>query len=135
VTTCDAVEPSLPTLVLRREWDELGTILRELAVLVRRHPVAMQAVCRALVAEGRRFVETPEGHTWHARLAGSELVRRGRILWEASALDLLDDRGDARLPTAFVDALVGVLTSEAFLRRVMRVPNERVRDGGSAPTE
>jgi hypothetical protein len=133
--TRDVDEPPLPTLVLRRETDELGTILRDLALLVRRHPVAMQAACRALVAEGRRFVETPEGRAWHARLAGSELVRRGRILWEASALDLLDDRGDARLPTAFVDALVGVLTSEEFLGRVMRAPSRRISNGGSAPTE
>jgi hypothetical protein len=131
----EASEPSVPTLVLRRAPDALGTILRELALLVRRHPVAMQAACRALVAEGRRFVETPEGRAWHARLAGSELVRRGRILWEASALDLLDDRGNARLPTAFVDALIGVLTSEEFLERVTRTPRGRIRDASAASTE
>jgi hypothetical protein len=114
----DDAELPLPTLVLRREPDDPGAILREVALLVRRHPVALQAACRALVAEGRRFVETPEGRSWQKRLAGSELVRRGRMLWEASSLDLLDDRGDARLPTAFVDALIGVLTSREFVERL-----------------
>lgn len=116
----DATEPHIPTLVLRRAPDDLGTLLGEFSAMVRRHPVAMQAVCHALVAEGRRFVKTPEGRAWEARLAGSELIRRGRMLWEASELDLLDDRGDARLPTAFVDALVGVLTSTDFVKRLRR---------------
>ena len=118
----DASEPHIPTLVLgrapARATDDLSTILHEVATMVRRHPVAMQAVCRALVAEGRRFVETPEGRAWQARLAGSDLIRHGRMLWEASALDLLDDRGETRLPTAFVDALVGVLTSAEFVNRL-----------------
>jgi hypothetical protein len=80
----------------------------------------MQAVCRALVAEGRRFVETPEGRP--ARPAGGlDLIRHGRTLWEASARSA-DDRGETRPPTAFVDALVGVLTSAEFVNRLRGTP-------------
>ena len=107
-----------PTLVLRRTPDDLGAILRDLQLLVYRHPVAMQAACRALVAEGRRFTATAEGRSWLARLRGSELIRRGRMVWEASAIDLLDGREETRLPTAFVDALIGALTSEEFIERL-----------------
>ena len=113
-------EPSIPTLVVRRAPSGADALMRDLHVLVQRHPVAVQAICRMLVAEGRRFVETPEGRAWRKRLAGSELARRGRMLWEASALDLLDDRGEARLPTAFVDTLIGVLTSADFVERLRR---------------
>jgi hypothetical protein len=72
-----------------------------------KHPLATQAVITALVSEGRRFAETPAGRAWCARLAGSELVRRGQELWEGSGLGLFDDDPDTVLPSALIDSLLG----------------------------
>ncbi len=106
--------PAGPTLVLRRETSELDGLLQTVQLVLLRHPVAAQAACRALIAEGRRFGETPEGQQWRARLAGSTLVRQGRMLWEGSALDILEDQDDVLLPSAFMDALVGAISSAEF---------------------
>lgn len=83
----------------------LDGLFAQLAVLVLRHPVAAQAAFAALVAEGRRFAQTDEGRRWRDALADSELVRRGRALWEGSVLNLLEDDREAMLPSALVDAI------------------------------
>ena len=72
-----------------------------------KHPLAAQAAITALVSEGRRFAETTAGRRWHARLAGSELVRRGQELWEGSGLGLFEDDPDVVLPSALLDSLLG----------------------------
>lgn len=95
-----------PRLTLPSQHDPLTAILHQLSVIVLRHPVAAQAAFAALVAEGRRFARTPEGSRWHAALADSELVRRGRSLWEGSLLNLLEDDPEALLPSSIFDAIV-----------------------------
>ena len=113
---------ALPTVVLREPEDELFRLLRAGHLLLLKHPVAAQAAFRALVAEGRRFAATPEGQRWKTRLAGSELVRRGHVLWEGSALDMLEERSDSMLPSTLIDAIAGAIGSEdlsALLGRVL----------------
>lgn len=90
--------------------DEIGSALRGVQELVLRHPVAMRAAVGALVAEGRRFAETPEGAALRAQLERSELVRRARLVWQMASHSLLSelDTGDATaeaLPTAWLDGL------------------------------
>lgn len=97
------LDPAL-ALLLDEPADELGLVLRELRWLVVRHPIAAQAALRALVREGRRYAATPEGEAWRARLAGSELVRRGTAIWELGTLGALDAESDQPLPTQLIDA-------------------------------
>lgn len=95
---------SMLELLADESDDELSRLLFELRWLVLKHPLAAQAGFRALVAEGRRFAETDEGRAWRARLAGSELVRRGTSIVELATLGMLDADADGVLPTQMIDA-------------------------------
>jgi hypothetical protein len=92
--------------------EELVQILREGQFLILRHPVAAQAALRALVAEGRRVAETADGRRWRDRLARSELIRRGRMIWQGSVLNMLEEDSPTPLPSAFLDAVLAASASE-----------------------
>lgn len=94
-------------LVLRDRPDAQREILEIAHRALLKHPLAAQAAITALVSEGRRFAATAVGRRWHARLAGSELVRRGQELWEGSGLGLFEDDPDIVLPSALLDSLLG----------------------------
>lgn len=107
--------------------EELVRILREGQFLILRHPVAAQAAFRALVAEGRRFAETKVGRRWKNRLARSELIRRGRMVWQGSVLNMLEEESDTPLPSAFLDALLAATASEnlpALLSQLLMEPED-----------
>lgn len=101
--------------------DELEALLTELQLAIVSHPIAAQALFRALVAEGRAFAATPEGMRWAAHLADSPLVQRGRMVWDVTTLRMLDDDPATVLPSTLVDALVrttALETLEPFLSRL-----------------
>ncbi len=79
-------------------------------------------VLAALVAEGRRFAQTPEGRRWQDILSRSDLVRRGRMIWQAWGLDgLLQDKVDT-LPSEWLDELLKQVSGanmEALLSALM----------------
>lgn len=89
--------------------DELEEILQQTALLLLKHPLAAQSLIYAFIAEGRRFGATPEGRRWRELLAGSEFARRGRALWDATHLNMLEDDPKTLLPTTIVDAIVQIL--------------------------
>ena len=100
---------------------EVEALLRRLQVLVLEYPLAAQAAFSALVAEGRRFASTPEGAAWKEALAGSELVRNGRPLWDALSLNLLEEDPATVVPSAYLEALFQAVRSpelEALARRL-----------------
>jgi len=86
--------------------DPLLRVLEQASLTLLQHPLAAQAAFSALLAEGRRFAQTPEGKRWEAVLRRSELVRRGGALWEFSVLNTLEDGGASTLPSALFDAIV-----------------------------
>ncbi len=90
-----------------------------------KHPIAAQALFSTFVAEGRRFAQTEEGHQWQEALAGSELVRRGRALWEGLSLNLLEDSPGTVLPTAILDAVVQAVTREDLDRLLLSLSRSR----------
>jgi hypothetical protein len=90
----------------RREHDELEETLRALQSAILQHPVAAQALFHAFVREGRAFAATPEGAEWQARLAGSELVGRARVLWDSMTVRALEDDPHTVLPTAILEAIL-----------------------------
>ncbi len=104
-TTDSGVADSLFELLSEQPEDELSSALQNAHRLLLKHPVAARAAFRALAAEGRRFAATPEGKQWAARLAGSDLMRRGRSLWEVATLGMLEERSTQMLPTQLLDAL------------------------------
>ena len=102
---------AVPRVVLEEPEDEIVGALREAQLLLLKHAVAAQAAFAAFVAEGRRFATTAEGRAWHAALVDSALVRRGRALWDGSALTMLQESPYAVLPSSLLDAIVGATAS------------------------
>lgn len=97
-------EPAeLPRVVIREPEDVLAEILERARRAVLAHPAAAQALFDAFVAEGRRFAGTPEGRRWREDLAGTELIRRARLLCEACALSAFGDQASS--PADLLEAL------------------------------
>ena len=70
------------------------------------HPQAVRAAVRALHAEGVRFAGTTAGAEWLERLAGSDLARYGRFVWESYGMNAALGEEVGLLPSAWLDALV-----------------------------
>ncbi|HZI02531.1 MAG TPA: hypothetical protein VEZ71_00825 [Archangium sp.] len=103
------------------EEGEQVEVLRRLQGLLLQHPLSAQAAFSALLAEGRRFAATPEGAAWKTALAGSDLVRNGRLLWDVLSLNLLEEESSTVVPSSYLEALFRAAASpdlEALLRRV-----------------
>jgi hypothetical protein len=81
-------------------------MLRRAQILLLRYPIAAQAAFAALVAEGRRFAETPEGAAWRDALASSDLLRSGRRVWDAVSFNMLEDNPGTIIPSAYLEALL-----------------------------
>ncbi|WP_437994900.1 hypothetical protein WMF26_26125 [Sorangium sp. So ce185] len=117
-----------PRVVLHDPEDELAVVLRTAQQLLLRYPAAAQALFRAFAAEGRAFAQTPEGQRWREELSGSELIRRGRVVWEVGTLNLLEEDADTMLPSKLLDAIVhtaGVDALEPLLSRLFESAWER----------
>ncbi|MBK6535664.1 MAG: hypothetical protein IPF99_40885 [Deltaproteobacteria bacterium] len=93
-----------------REEDGLFAALRQAQALIVRYPVAAQALFAAAVAEGRAYSATPEGTALRERLKGSELIRRGRVVWEVGTLNVLEEEPTTILPSKVMDALARAAT-------------------------
>jgi len=119
---------SVPVIDLEPSVEQSVAVLRDLQALALKHPVAAQAAFGALAAEGRRFSRTPEGARWRARLAGSELVDRVRLVFETATLWMLEPQGSGVLPSSYVDALFSAAAHsdmEPLLDRLF--PDQRER--------
>ncbi|MCB9548788.1 MAG: hypothetical protein H6706_23535 [Myxococcales bacterium] len=79
--------------------------LHEARTLLVKYPVAAQAAFAALVAEGRRFAETEAGRRWQTTLADSDLVRRGRAIFQGVTADVLGEH-QGPLPSGFLEAFI-----------------------------
>lgn len=124
-------EAHLPRVVLGDEEDDLAVLLREAQALLVKHPIAAQAIFRAFVAEGRAYAKTAEGRTWRDELARSELIRRGRVVWEVGSLNLLEENEDTVLPSKLLDAMVhaaGVEALEPFLSQLFETTRAELDD-------
>lgn len=99
--------------------DELAELLRQFQRLIVRYPFAAQALYSGLVAEGRRYVSTPEGQEWARRLAGSDLLRRGRAVWDVTTLNVLEEDPNAIVPSKLLEAFVQ-MSSKASLEQTLQ---------------
>ncbi len=103
------------------DGDELASVLREAQLLLIQHPVAAHALARAFMAEGRAFAATEAGAEWRRRLERSELIRRGRVVWEVVTMNLFEDDSPSVLPSKILDAVLaatGIPDLEPTLARL-----------------
>lgn len=127
----NATHPIAPRLVLGPVQDPLTEMLEQASLLLLQHPVAAQAGFRALVEEGRQFAATDEGKRWYRLLSHSDAILRGRVLWEDSLLNILEDAGDTLIPSALVDALARAVSTHdphALLAQLFALPQEGTAD-------
>jgi hypothetical protein len=124
-----------PEIILREPEDALTVLLREAQFLLIKHPIAALSLFRAFVEEGRAFARTAEGRRWKERLAGSELIRRGRVVWEVGTLNLLSEHAPTVLPSKLLDAVIAaanVVDLEPTLARLFGGVEENTDDGDGA---
>src|SRR5262245_52464143 len=126
-----SADDAIPTIVLPAE-DRTVELLGTLHELVLRHPAAAQAIFRAFVAEGRAFAKTDEGRRWAEHLSRTDLVRQGRVAWDAVTLNALDDQPATVLPTAILDAFARAIASADLHALLAEVLDESLVGGGHA---
>jgi hypothetical protein len=123
----------LPRLVLTDESATLSRLLLEGLHLLVRYPQTARALIQAFVAEGRQYSSTPEGEVWRARLAKSQLVRRGRLIWDAYSLDALLETDTGRLPSAWMDIILAGVANSDLETILANLVVEEVKRGTFGP--
>lgn len=121
---------SLPRLTLR-ESDLLARLLRQGQQLLLRHPQGAATLVRALVAEGRRFAKTEEGRAWQEQLAGSDLIKKGHLIWQAYGLDTLAPEASGALPSKWLEMLIAAI-GEAEVEEVLASLMVQEKDNGTS---
>lgn len=84
---------------------EMVELLRRAQHFLLAHPLMAQTAFSALVSEGRRFATSEEGARWQQALEGSALVCRARQLWSATTLNVLEERRETVVPSAYLEVL------------------------------
>lgn len=79
------------------------------------NPVAARGLHDLLVAEGRRYAETPAGAQLRDALAGSEAVDHLRRIWETVSLNVLDGpAAENSVPDAWAELLADAVTGRGL---------------------
>lgn len=86
------------------------------------NPAAARGLHDVLVAQGRRYAETPDGARLRDALASSQAVENLRLVWETVSLNVLDGpAAPGRAPDAwaalFADTVVAQGLDNAILSR------------------
>ncbi len=90
-----------------------------------RHPMVVQAAFSALVAEGRRFAQTPEGAALRERLVRSRSSASARMIWELLTTNAFEEHPTQALPSAFVERLVQSLAIRGIEPLISRLFERR----------
>jgi len=118
-----------PVLEFRSPEEPIHRGLRALQRVLLHHPAAAQSAFRALVAQGRAHVQTAEGAELAARLADSELVRRGRVVWDVTTMSALTDDASEMLPSVLMDSFLQAVAAEPLEPMLSRL----LEDTGVGP--
>lgn len=90
-----------------------------------RYPLAAQAAFSALVAEGKAYADTPEGHDLLRRISRSKKAARLRIIWEVLTMSGMTEKPEGALPGVFLDKLARTLTVEGIEPLIARLFERR----------
>ena len=119
--TLDLVEREAPRLVPAPPDDACGPerTIFDLLVGARRavlgNPVAARRLHDLLVAEGRRYANTPEGARLRDALVTSEAVENLRRVWETLSLNVLDGPAPPNgAPDAWADLLADAVVGRGL---------------------
>ena len=96
---------ALPRLILQ-DYGSLISVLRFIQRLLVQNPQAVGAIVQAVVAEGYRFAESPDGQRWKGLLTRSELMQRGRLIWDSFGFGSLMDAGPTFVPSDWLELIV-----------------------------
>jgi hypothetical protein len=113
----------LPELVIADGDDAILDLLRRIQRAMLVHPEAGLALYQCFVEEGRLFAQTADGRRWKDRIGRSALVDRAMLVWQNASLWMTEEASDAVAPSALLDAVATVATSErrdALLERLFR---------------
>lgn len=126
--TLDLVEQQAPQLLpspddVTPAEHTVHTLLTGARRAVLGNPAAARGLHDLLVAEGKRYAQSPEGARLRDALVASEPVENLRRLWETVSLNVLDGpAGCDSAPTAWAellaDAVVGHGLDDAILSRL-----------------
>ncbi len=127
--TLDLVERNAPRLLPPPPDDSAGPerSMFDLLIGARRsvlgNPAAARSIHDLLVAEGRRYGDTPEGAELRDALVASEAVENLRRVWETLSLNVLDGpAAPSAAPTAWAellaDTVVGHGLDDSILTRL-----------------
>lgn len=122
----------VPTLVIEDERSATDPLLLELRRALWRHPAAAQAAFSALVAEGRRFAATDEGHRWAERLERSEVLDQVRVVWDLLTSRALEDDPRAVVPSVVAEAFVKAATDRTLEQIIALVTTAQAIGRGRA---
>jgi hypothetical protein len=123
----------IPRLVITEENEALSRLLLEGQHVLLRYPQAARALVQAFVNEGRQFAGTPEGQAWQRQLAGSDLVRRSRFIWDAYSMDALLDEESEQIPSAWLDVIMAAVASPNLEMILANLVVDEVRNGNLGP--
>jgi hypothetical protein len=119
--TLDLVEQQAPGLVPAPPDEAAGTerTVFDLLLGARRavlgNPAAARSVHDLLVAEGRRYANTPRGARLRDALVASEAVENLRRVWEMVSLNVLDGPAEPNAaPDAWADLLADVVIGQGL---------------------
>ncbi len=104
---------------------EFESLLESIRSAAFRHPVAVQSAFAALVAEGRRYAETPEGVELLDGLLNSPTLSRMRVAWEVLTMSAFVEKPEGALPSVFVENLVRGLKVNALEPLLARLLERR----------
>lgn len=127
--TLDLIEKSAPRLLPEPPGESTGAertafdLLLGLRRAVLGSPCAARSIHDLLVAEGRRYAETPSGARLRDALIASEAVENLRRVWETVSLNVLDGPSSpTSAPLAWAellaDAIVGTGLDDTILARL-----------------
>jgi hypothetical protein len=122
-----------PRLVITDGINTLSRLLLEGQHVLLRYPQAARAIVQSFVNEGRQFALTPEGQAWQARLVQSDLVRRGRFIWDAYSLDALLDSPSDQIPSAWMDVILAAVANPDLETILANLVVDEVRNGNLGP--
>jgi hypothetical protein len=123
----------LPVRLVLQERDLLSRLLPEVRRWIVCYPGLAVGLINGLVAEGRAFAETPKGERTKAAFEQWDVVRRGRLLWDACGLDALLRDHPGPLPSHWLgqvlEGLAAVDLESLLSRWILEAVSDEDLDG------